>query len=810
MRGQLKALLGKIKKVYKNVRNPFWWAKSRYIKYYKKLPLNEKAILLESEHGKKLDGNIFYILRYLSKSEQYSEYKIYLSSMGRACAKIKKSLSDYGIDRVEVVLMASDTYMRLLASAKYLINDTSFGSYFVKKPGQIYLNTWHGTPLKALGKNDKGEFYNMGNIQKNFVCSDFLLCPNEHTKKSLVRDYMLENIGKGTLVNIGYPRNEAFFEPQRAYEIKKEQGLLGKRIYAYLPTYRGAARRGQTSKSDIYLLYSLYEIDKRLADGEIFFVNLHPLASSKVDFSQFEHIQAFPADYEIYEFLNTADILVTDYSSVFFDFTCTRKKIILFPFDEEDYLHNRGMYLSMDDLPFPKVETVDALLRELHTEKRYDDQDFLETFCRWDGPGVSQRLCDFVILNLDTGLVTEKIPDNGKENVLIYAGNLAGNGITTSLRSLLSVVDRTKRNYYISFVSEYIKEKKEVLYTFPKEVNYFPTTGDMNLTFWERIIRKLFKIKVVRASLYMKLMDKRVHQDLKRKFGTIWFDTAIQFNGYENEVILNLSTFEGKTAIFVHADMLGEIKTKGNQRKDVLAYAYKKYDKVVVVAPGMIAPTYAISKKKDNIVVCKNAIDYGSICKKSSAKIILDPVTQVFPSKERFFEIICSSYPKFINVGRFAPEKGHERLINAFSLYWKEHPNAYLVIMGGYSLKDYYEKTAECIKSLGLENNVILLCQVSNPYPILNACDNFVLSSFYEGFGLVLMEADILGKPVISTDIPGPRDFMLAHGGTLVKNSEEGILNGIKMLAEGKVHPLNVDYEAYNQEVIQEFEQLFQ
>ena len=88
----------------------------------------------------------------------------------------------------------------------------------------------------------------------------------------------------------------------------------------------------------------------------------------------------------------------------------------------------------------------------------------------------------------------------------------------------------------------------------------------------------------------------------------------------------------------------------------------------------------------------------------------------------------------------------------------------------------------------------------------LKQCDYFVLSSFHEAFGLVLAEADILGIPVMSTDILGPKGFMEKHGGLLVSNNEEGIYKGMKLMLEGKVKPLYVDYEKYNQDVIGQLE----
>ena len=74
---------------------------------------------------------------------------------------------------------------------------------------------------------------------------------------------------------------------------------------------------------------------------------------------------------------------------------------------------------------------------------------------------------------------------------------------------------------------------------------------------------------------------------------------------------------------------------------------------------------------------------------------------------------------------------------------------------------------------------------------------------------MVLIEADILGKPIVSTDIGGPRSFMLEHGGRLVENSEEGIYQGIELLLSGQVKPLVIDYKAYNETVKKEFEELF-
>lgn len=807
---KVKALVDKIKKVYANFKNPWWRAKKKFIRIYEQTPIDDHKILIEASHGAVATGNIFYILRYLAQSEKYKDYQIYLSARGRMVRPFQKLLELYGIQNVKITVLASEEYFRLLNGAKYLINDTTFSQYFMKKEGQVYLNTWHGTPLKALGKGVKSEPHGLSNVQKNLASADYLLFPNAHTRDALIEDYMLENISRGSYIMSGYPRNEAFFDKDRCQTIRDELELGEEKIYAYMPTYRGAVSKGFTPKNTHYLNYYLYELDKQLTDNEILYVNLHPLAKKDVDFRQFSHIRNFPDKYETYDFLNVADVLITDYSSVFFDYACSGKKIVLFTYDEEEYLNDRGMYMSMDELPFPRVADVDSLLSELRSEKNYDDREFLERFCKFECDNAAQKLCDYVILGEDTGLEVRPMPDNGKENVLIYAGNLSANGITTSLRSLLNAIDLDKRNYIFSFYSEHVSKNKENVLTFPEKAKFYAFTGEPNLTVTDLLIRKLFRKKIISAETYMKHQHKRVKQGLERNIGSIRVDQLVQFNGYEQDVILAFSTFDGPKTIYVHNDMVREINTRGNQRTDTLRYAYNHYDNVAVVTEDIIAPTVELSGSKDRIKIARNLIGYKTILEKAEQEIAFDPLTKSTMELDAFKELLASDRECFINVGRFSPEKGHDRLVSAFRTYLKTNPDACLIIMGGNSRNNGYQKLKQLVETNGMENHVVLLENVSNPYPIIKACDYFVLSSLYEGFGLVLVEADILGLPVVSTDITGPRVFMQKYGGTLVENSEAGILHGLELLHSGKVTTLQVDYEAYNQEAVQEFEHLME
>ena len=88
--------------------------------------------------------------------------------------------------------------------------------------------------------------------------------------------------------------------------------------------------------------------------------------------------------------------------------------------------------------------------------------------------------------------------------------------------------------------------------------------------------------------------------------------------------------------------------------------------------------------------------------------------------------------------------------------------------------------------------------------PILKDCDLFVLSSHYEGWPMTIMEADVFNIPVLATSITGTQ-WMKDYGGYLVENSEEGILQGLYDFMDGKINPLKVNWEEYDEKAIEEF-----
>lgn len=161
-------------------------------------------------------------------------------------------------------------------------------------------------------------------------------------------------------------------------------------------------------------------------------------------------------------------------------------------------------------------------------------------------------------------------------------------------------------------------------------------------------------------------------------------------------------------------------------------------------------------------------------------------------NQKKIQQFIKENDGTFITVGRFSYEKGHQRLMDAFKTVQDNNKDKKmgLIIVGGYG-RDY-EKELEYAKNIP---NLICIKNMSNPQPLIRMCDCFVLSSYYEGQGLVLLEADIQGLPVISTNVNGPHSFMKGGKGLLVENNKEGLIHGMQKFIDGESHYLGINYK---------------
>lgn len=781
-----------------------------YVRAVQCKALREKTVLLESKKANDLAGNLFQILKELT-AEEYTDFEVYLAVTKQCEGRIRKLTTEYGITGYRMVRYASMRYYRLLATAKYLVEDTTFSDKFIKRKDQVYLNTWHGTPWKMMGKDEEVGAYAIGNVQKNLLCADYLLYPNQYMKSVMFGAYMLEELYRGTVLYEGYPRNSVFFDTERCKKMREKLGIAEKQVIVYMPTWRGGVNKSNTSLTEQASACFFDILDDLLTDDQIFYVKFHLFAARTFPFEDYKHIRPFPTEYETYEVLNTADVLVTDYSSVFFDFANTGRKIILFPYDFGEYIGVRGLYTDMEDMPFPKVYTATELAEELHRPKSYDDTEFLRTYCEYDNPDATKRLVQQVFRGESVCKTINYAPiqdADTRKKILLYSAGMDQNGLSTALLNMMKEADTTDHCYYFTFFQDSLKKNPLRIRRIPESVNYIPLNGTItDLTFLELVAFKLFYRFHLDCAPVYHYVRRLYEREFQKHYAGVKFDGVIHYTGYSKEITTMFSTPSCKTAIFVHNDMLSEVAIRNNHHIPTLRHAYHEYDVVVPVADSVHR---AISSLVDEsrVQVIENTHDDAGVKQKAEQELVIDSDTLMNVSEETLREILADdTRERFVNVGRFSPEKGHKKLLQAFERYHAEHPNTVLLIIGGNGV--CYEETRQYAASLSCADSVVLIRMLSNPFPVIKCCKLFLLSSEYEALGLVLLEAESLGIPCVGTDVTGSGDFLKRYGGYVVENSAEGLYRGMCDFRDGKVSTMGISFENYNKVSVEKFNSLF-
>lgn len=803
-----------LKNAFRLLIDPNYKAKFTFAGMYGKLPVNDKVIFIEAFNGDSITGSPFYMLQDICKDERFADYEIYVGSVKEQLDNIRHQLEVHGLDRAVVIQRHTRKFCKVLATAKYIISDVSLPTYYIKQEGQIYLNTWHGTPLKGLGRSIMDNPNSIGNVQRNFLMSDYLLYPNKYTFEVMRRDYMIGPFFKGQYILGGYPRNAVLFDNKKAAKLKKKLGFKGKKIIVYMPTWRSTEKDEQIAYHSNMLEHILKTLDKGVDKDTVVIAKLHHLAKGSLNFDEFKNVIAFPDDYETYEVLAMADCLITDYSSVLFDFAVTGRKVILHAYDREEYQNTRSMYMNIEQLPFIITEDTEELVKAVNNPNFKDYTEEIRPYVEYDNINASKQLLEYVFFGTKSDsleIIDGSTYHNDKKNILLFTGNLAKNGITTAMMGIINNIDLSQYNYVLTFYQASTQANRMLINQFSKDLYYIPMQGPKCMTYFESLCHYLFFKWNVDIKSIRKVMDRVFAREVQRDYYGIKFDTAIHFTGYERYVVHIINNMDTKKVIYTHNDLIQESKTRDNIHYPTLVRAYEDYDKVVIIRESMLDEIKRNAPFMDEtkIQIAHNINNIELIRSRAQLPVAFEEDTVSNATVERINEILDDENAmKFIDIARFSNEKGLDRLIHGFEKFTQDYPNSYLFIIGG--LGNQFEEIWDYVEKNNLER-IILIKAMSNPYPILNKCSAYILSSRYEGLPMTIMEALILDKPLVSTNIPGPAEFLKSNGcGLLVEDSEEGVLDGYYAYVDGRLDKLNkFDAEGFNRQAIQEFYNIF-
>lgn len=377
-----------------------------------------------------------------------------------------------------------------------------------------------------------------------------------------------------------------------------------------------------------------------------------------------------------------------------------------------------------------------------------------------------------------------KVSQNQKKKILIYGGSFMNNGITASLVALLSNMLYEKFEVYLITDSNvnsvnFLRTMERI----PKNVQIISVKGSSL-----KLIQNQYKL------LSYKTLRKIFKKENYAFLGNSKYDIAINYSGYKNYWACFIAFSNANLKyIYLHSDMKQEQKNKPYMTDYHLLYSLyrNKYDKLITVSNS----SYEANKNsfldiEEKFINVNNPIDYKSIISLSKQEDILWKST------------LDTNKVNFINIARYSTEKGQDKLIQAFSHIVQNNSNVHLYLVGHGIL---YKTLKLQIKNLELQKYITITDNIENPFPLLSSCDCFILSSHYEGQGLVLLESMVLGIPCISTDIPGPQSVLADKRGLLVDDSVKGLIGGMETYLEGAVPQQAFDCAQYTQDAMCSF-----
>jgi CDP-glycerol glycerophosphotransferase len=342
------------------------WFRGAIYRSFSKMPLTE-SILFESFQGKVIGDNPFAIFTEVLSRKPTSKLLFTVGSSTKAPGGAT------GIKH------GSISWLRALATSKVLVNNTNFPGYFRKRPGQKYIQTWHGTPLKRLGRDivdvvPTGSYLKMMDREASFW--DYLVSPSSYCTELFPGTFGFS----GEIIETGYPRNDILTNRASDREIiRRSLGITdpNQLVVLYAPTWRDSNRTATGNWKPVNFLDSdLGEGVKVLFRGH---TNTHQAHSNKVargaiDVTEYQNVA---------ELYLASDVLVTDYSSSMFDFSVSGKPMIFLCPDLEDYVSKRGFYFDFEALAPGPILRDGAKLSETLENIESLKAEYAERYLAW-------------------------------------------------------------------------------------------------------------------------------------------------------------------------------------------------------------------------------------------------------------------------------------------------------------------------------------------------------------------------------------------------------------------------------------------
>lgn len=364
------------------------------------LPLNKKTVLFESQLGQMATGSPSAVYEQMRADNRFASFKFVWSSR-------QKSPEHDNDEHTKYIERGSIRYFWHLATAGILVDDQTFPKYFTKRVDQVYIQTWHGIPLKRMGLDQPSVAQNKersDDTVRRAKMWNALIAPCQYFIDTFAHAFRYE----GEFIKWGTPRNDRLYSATKKLQQQIRQKLdlpKDRKIILYAPTFRDDSR-GKAFTVPM----NLYEWRKELGDDTYLLIRTHYLNRVGIP----KQLAAFcmnVSDYpDLDELYIASDMMITDYSSTMFDYATLGRPMIFYTYDYEEYMHSdRGAYFELNEhAPGPVVKTQDELFSGVKRAIKQPEPDdrykrFVDEYCGVEDGKASSRVVDFIAQEVRKG-----------------------------------------------------------------------------------------------------------------------------------------------------------------------------------------------------------------------------------------------------------------------------------------------------------------------------------------------------------------------------------------------------------------------
>ena len=340
-----------------------FFKKLNYLKYKLKYKVDDKTIFFEVYDGRNYTCSPKAIYEKMLTMKEFKDFKFIWAFNNPSKHDIIKD------KRLTIVKTKTKDYYKNISSSKYWIVNSILDECITKKKGQVYVQCWHGTPLKRLRYDIEVNGAVLNTVEeirkrndRDASKFDYFISPSKYCTEKFTSAFNLIALGKkDIIIEEGYPRNDSLFNRNKK-DIDKIKVKLGipkdKKVICYLPTFRD-----NQHTSGVGYTYNLAidfdSLKKRFGKDYVILFKPHYFIANKIDLSKYKNFVYNVASYdEINDIYLASDLLITDYSSVFFDYANLNRPVMFYMYDFDDYKNNlRDFYISLDELPGPIAKT---------------------------------------------------------------------------------------------------------------------------------------------------------------------------------------------------------------------------------------------------------------------------------------------------------------------------------------------------------------------------------------------------------------------------------------------------------------------